>query len=403
MWWPVAVETAALAWALGPFIRHRIDMGRWAAGPLNPSHHEPPTGQSLTVLLPVWNETAVIERKLSNLAEQDVRLDLHIIDSASNDDTVERARAWLTAHPDAFDGVTVDVMPRRLGKSAAVVRALEDLANREAGLVCMTDADAMLAPGTLVRLMTWFNDPMVGVVGAVPDRFHARQEERQHRDAWEAMRLAESAVDSTPFLEGSCMMWRSTLLTPQDVVTYANADDAQIATAIRCKGRRSIADAGATFTDVAPLNARGQRRQKVRRGQGLQRLLMRRRADAGHNKQGVFGRIFRRQHHFHIVAPLLLAVASVAATVRWGLVLAFGWPESSTTAAQLHLAATGMEAIALLAWFGAKQGRSWGPLTLLGQWLISMTWLMQSLMMLAKGRSLHVWEQHRDERMLNQE
>jgi len=403
MWWPVAVETAALALALGPFIRHRMEMSRWASEPLNPVHHEPPADLALTVLLPVWNEASVIERKLTNLAEQQVRLNLHLIDSASTDGTVARAQAWLVQHPNAFDEVTVDVMPRRLGKSAAVVRALEDLADNEPGLVCMTDADAMLAPGTLVRLMTWFNDPMVGAVGAVPDRSHARQEERQHRDAWEAMRLAESAVDSTPFLEGSCMMWRSSTLLPNDLVTYANADDAQIATAIRCKGWRSIADAGATFRDVAPLSAEGQRRQKVRRGQGLRRLLMRRRREAGHSKQGVFGRIVRRQHHFHIVAPLLLAVASVAAVVRWGLVLAFGWPEASTTASQLHLAATGMEAVAMLAWLGAKQGRSWGPLTLLGQWLISMTWLMQSLMLLANGRSLHMWEQHRDERLLNQE
>ena len=63
----------------------------------------------------------------------------------------------------------------------------------------MTDADAMLERGCLQRMMQWFADPMIGAVGAVPNRVGGRQDEALHRAAWEAMRLAESMVDSTPF------------------------------------------------------------------------------------------------------------------------------------------------------------------------------------------------------------
>ena len=138
----------------------------------------------------------------------------------------------------------------------------------------MTDADAMLEPGVLKRLMQWFADPIVGAVGAVPKRLDARKEERLHRTAWEAMRVAESSVDSTPFLEGSCMMWRPSCLAIDDLHTGANADDAQIATSIRCRGWRTLTDPMAMFTDAAPRTAGSQRRQKIRRAQGLQRLLL---------------------------------------------------------------------------------------------------------------------------------
>jgi len=74
-------------------------------------------------------------------------------------------------------------MEQRQGKTAAVVRALRHLGQHAEGLVCMTDADAMLERGCLQRMMQWFADPMMGAVGAVPNRFDARPDEEQHRSA----------------------------------------------------------------------------------------------------------------------------------------------------------------------------------------------------------------------------
>lgn len=403
MLWPVAVECAALGVAMAPFAVHRWNMRSWLARPHSTPTEAVSADLRVTVLLPVWNEASVIEGKLENLAEQDLNVHLYLIDSASTDTTVNLARAWLKQNPEAFLSVTVDVMEARKGKSAAVSRALEALPRGEHDLVCMTDADALLLPGTLKRLQKWFADPMIGAVGALPKREHARGEESQHRRMWEAMRIAESSIDSTPFLEGSCMMWRGRLVNERDVVHYANADDAQIATAVRLKGLRVVVDPQALFTDVAPLTRAGQRRQKIRRGQGLQRLLLRKRSTAGHPNMGVFGRVFRRQHHFHVVAPILVGVAVAAGALRWGLVGMFGWPVGSTTAGQIHLAMGLMEAVVMLAWWSSRRGRPLGPLGLLGQWLTSMEWLLRSMLLLAKGQSLHMWEQHAEERLIVKE
>jgi len=56
-------------------------------------------------------------------------------------------------------------------------------------------------------------------------------------------------------------------------------------------------------------------------------------------------------------------------------------------------------------WWRSRQGKSSGPLSLIGQWFASMELLGRSLVITARGRSLHQWEQHADvrERMLDVE
>lgn len=396
---PAIVEGAALSVALAPFVLHRWDMYRWDRdhrsqhAPKGTEHAEP-----LTILLPVWNEARVIAKKLDNLVQQQLPINLLVIDSASTDATVETFKAWTSANQGAFTSVELIEMDERKGKTAAVIQALTHLGQHAEGLVCMTDADALLKRGCLRRMMQWFADPMIGAVGAVPKRVGGGHDEKMHRSAWEAMRLAESMVDSTPFLEGSCLMWRPTCLAIDDLNATANADDAQIATSIRCRGWRTIADPMAHFVDAAPSTIKGQRRQKIRRAQGLQRLLIRQRKQATTRSQGLFSRIFRRQHHFHIIAPLALTVATTCAVLRWGFIALYGWPATFTLANSLHLGFTMLELISAGLWWRSRQGKSSGPLSLVGQWFASMEILGRSLVITARGRSLHRWEQHTDVR-----
>ena len=193
-------------------------------------------------------------------------------------------------------------------------------------------------------------------------------------------------------------MWRPSCLAIDDLYTGANADDAQIATSVRCQGWRAVTDPLATFIDVAPSTIEGQRRQKLRRAQGLQRLLTRMRKRASGKSQGVFGRIFRRQHHFHVIAPLAITVATASALLRWGFIGLYGWPATFTLANSLHLGFSVAEAVCLMLWWRNRSGRSNGPLSLVGQWLTSMEVLARSLITTARGRSMHQWEQHADVR-----
>ena len=128
-----------------PFVLHRWDMYRWDRD--HRQHHAPKGtnhSERLTVLLPVWNEATVIEKKLDNLAAQNQAMHLLVVDSASTDSTLELLNGWVSRHPSTFTSVEVLRMEQRQGKTAAVVKALQHLGQHADGLICMTDADAML-------------------------------------------------------------------------------------------------------------------------------------------------------------------------------------------------------------------------------------------------------------------
>ena len=283
---------------------------------------------------------------------------LVVVDSASTDNTVRLVEDWLAKRGSVFESHEVLKMPVRKGKTAAVVKALEHIGQHRDGLICMTAADALLEEGVLHRMMQWFADPMIGAVGALPNRQQARLEEREHRESWDGMRLAESMVDSTPFLEGSCMMWRPSCLAIDDLNVGSNADDAQIATSVRTRGWRTVVDTRARFVDAAPASIEEQRRQKVRRAQGLQRLLVQRRRRATARTQGIFAKIMRRQFHFHITAPLALTVACISAIMRWVFIALYGWPATFTLANSLHLGFTVAEILCVGLWWRSRSGKT---------------------------------------------
>ena len=401
VWIPALAEVGLAAAAFGPFLMHRLSVGRWRKTPLlYPKSMQAESEHPLTVVLPVWNEALIIEKKLENLAAQDGKKpSLLIIDSASTDDTVRRVESWLKTNRGAFNDSTVIEMERRQGKTKALQMALESLeANTYEGLICMTDADAQLKSNALQRLQGWFANPTIGAVGASAQRSGGVQQEQVHRNMFELLREGESAHDSTPFLEGSLMMWRSSGFHSSQLNTGSNADDAQIATQVRLNGLRSIHDPETQFQDVVPTTHEGQRRQKIRRAQGLQRLLLRHRKHWRSSRIGDFSLILRREAHFHLTAPLLMVGVATAAVLRWGTVLVWGMPIGSL--AVLHGSLAMCELFGLTAWALHRNGMRIPGLSTVGSILTGFEHLLAAMWTSFRGRSLHMWEQHADTRVL---
>lgn len=392
---PLILEALFFLWCTLPFLWYEIQSRGWTTK----NELERPLTQnnlSLVYLLPIWNEERLIERKLNDLARHDVSASLLIIDSASTDRTLSRVQGWLSSHHDVFTKVEVITMPKRLGKSAAVQQALEFIESEfHHDLICMTDADALIENGTISKLKSWFDDNMIGAVGALPHRSSTRSDEDIHRSYWDQWRIRESYYDSTPFLEGSCMMWRSKLLQPTDIRTNSNADDAQIALAIRSKGYRTIVDREAQFTDVAPWSRNEQAQQKIRRGQGLQRVLLRYRNVILAQETGHFRRIFRMQFHALIIAPLLIVLTIAVMLVRWVQYLIFGTPTPL-----FDTMITGVEVLFLLGLFFIRYIRTSIPLfSVAGTWFSSMLYLQRGLFDIVRGKSHHMWDQLSEPRL----
>ena len=232
------VEVILASLVVVPLIRYRLRANQWNKLTLA----YPPTSHDteLTILLPIWNEAVVIEKKLADLNRKyPAKTSLLVIDSASTDESVSLVNQWITNNSEAFSTTEVIVMPERLGKTSAVKLAVEHLTNQSySGLVLMTDADALIASETVDRLYGWFAENSIGAVGSSANRRTNLHGEQDYRAVSELLRSAESKIDSTPFLEGSCMMWRHGSFDASDLNTDCNADDAQIASLIRINGLR---------------------------------------------------------------------------------------------------------------------------------------------------------------------
>ena len=380
-------EIASLAIGLSPFALHRLSCFGWMNEELQIPSED--SDLPITVLLPVWNEGLIIEKKLADLAKQEIKSHLLIIDSASNDDTVAKAKNWLSDYPDAFLSSNVIVMEKRLGKTAAVKQAIEALDDFK-GIIVMTDADAMIGDDSFLRIRKWFNNKQIGVVGGTPNRIGDISSEESHREMYTTVRIAESHYDSTPFLEGSIIAWRSNLLVSSDLYERSNADDAQIATAIRLKGFRAVQDSDLTFVDQMPLTAKDQRRQKVRRGQGLTRLLIRKRKYWFCRKQGRFSKVLRRNAMMHILSPIAIFAMFLFGLIRVSL---------SDIESDLQLFMTILESYFLLSWLFTRANKPVFGMRTVGTILTGLENLLIGMLLATKGKSLHMWEQHGDVRI----
>ncbi len=112
----------------------------------------------VTVIIPAHNEERWIRRKIENTLQLDYargRLEVIVASDASTDSTVEQARQFEDR------GVRIVVFPTRRGKQEMLNR-LVPLALGE--IILCTDANALLEPQAVRRLVRHFASPRVGGV-----------------------------------------------------------------------------------------------------------------------------------------------------------------------------------------------------------------------------------------------
>lgn len=113
---------------------------------------------SLTVIIAAYNEERLIEGKVRDTWRQDYprdRLHVLVVTDGSTDSTAAAAERA---------GACVLNGSQREGKSAAVNRGIAAAGTE---LVCLSDANCVLAPDTLRAIVQPFNDPRVAVVSGV--------------------------------------------------------------------------------------------------------------------------------------------------------------------------------------------------------------------------------------------
>src|SRR5207245_10594860 len=121
---------------------------------------------TVAVVIPTYNEAAVIPRKLENIRQLDYpreKLQIVIVDSASTDDTISLVKRFIVDNAGNL-ACTLLEQPVRMGKSEAINEALRHV---DAEILILTEADVTFPPSSLHEIVAGFQDPRIGAVSGV--------------------------------------------------------------------------------------------------------------------------------------------------------------------------------------------------------------------------------------------
>lgn len=180
---------------------------------------------SITILVPAHNEENVIQKKLENLAEVSYpreKMEVVLIDDASTDKTLEKARDFTRSHPEFPVEILAEV--ERRGKAGALNKGLEVVSN---DFVVVTDADSFWQPDALRIAMPYMSDASVGAISGRGVALNPRESwvtraEKGYLSFMMLLRLGESKIHSTIRFEGSLCVFRRCAFDEFDSVSGAD-------------------------------------------------------------------------------------------------------------------------------------------------------------------------------------
>lgn len=213
----------------------------------------------VALVIAAWQEEAVIAAKLEDCLALDYPahlLRIVVVADGSTDRTVERARE--------FSGVEVLFQPARRGKLAAMARAVAAI---DEPIVVATDANTLLEPQSLRRLVAHFADPRVGAVSG-EKRVIARADgggvvgEGAYWRYESFIKRAESACGSVVGAAGELYAFRRALWStpPTDTIL----DDFVVSMQIVAAGYRNVYEPGAVATETASVTAADEAERRTR-------------------------------------------------------------------------------------------------------------------------------------------
>lgn len=180
-------------------------------------NHLDATGPELprvAVLIPAWNEAAVLSTSIEQLLRLDYpcdRLRIVVVDDASTDDTVEVMAGEVAAHPAQV--VHLRREQGGEGKAHTLNHGLATLlADPWAEAVLIMDADVVYEPGSLRRMARHLADPDVGAVtayikeGSEGGTYLTRYVAYEYVTAQAAARRTQHAIGAIACLAGGAQL-----------------------------------------------------------------------------------------------------------------------------------------------------------------------------------------------------
>jgi cellulose synthase/poly-beta-1,6-N-acetylglucosamine synthase-like glycosyltransferase/peptidoglycan/xylan/chitin deacetylase (PgdA/CDA1 family)/spore germination protein YaaH len=245
----------------------------------------------VAVLIPAYNEEKVIVRTIRSVLNSDYKnLHIIVIDDGSSDQTAEDARQAYAAEI-AAGRVQVLTKPNG-GKAAALNYALNLLAEE---IYVGIDADTVIAPDAISKLIPHFEDPLVGAVAGnakVGNRVNlwTRWQALEYITSQNFERRALDLFNVVTVVPGAIGAWRTAPVKaaggyPINTV----AEDADLTMALlEMRLKVVYEDRSLAFTE-APIDAKGLMRQRFRWSFGTLQAIWKHRAAFVRNKaMGLF-------------------------------------------------------------------------------------------------------------------
>jgi peptidoglycan-N-acetylglucosamine deacetylase len=239
----------------------------------------------VAVLIPAYNEEKVIERTVRAALNSDYpNLYVIVIDDGSKDRTLEVARRAFSA--EAAAGRVLILTKPNAGKAEALNYGVEHIGNAE--IFVGIDADTIIAPDAIARLVPHFINPKIGAIAGnakVGNRVNlwTRWQALEYITSQNFERRALDVLGAVSVVPGAIGAWRvSAVREAGGYHIDTVAEDADLTMALLRRGYRvEYEDMALAFTE-APTNANGLMRQRFRWSFGI--------LQAVYKHRGVFAR-----------------------------------------------------------------------------------------------------------------
>jgi cellulose synthase/poly-beta-1,6-N-acetylglucosamine synthase-like glycosyltransferase/peptidoglycan/xylan/chitin deacetylase (PgdA/CDA1 family)/spore germination protein YaaH len=326
----------------------------------------------VTVMIPAFNEEAVIERSIRTvLASTDVRIEIIVIDDGSKDRTSE-----IVAFAFADDPRVRLLTLENGGKARALNRGLE-LATGE--IVIALDADTQFEPTTIARLARWFGDPKLGAVAGnakVGNRVNlvTKWQALEYITAQNLERRALASLNAMTVVPGAVGAWRLEAIRsvggyPDDTL----AEDQDLTIAIQRAGWKVHYDQFAVAWTESPENFKGLAKQRYRWAYGTLQCLWKHGSIIGRGKpRGLAWVGLPQAIVFQIVlaaiSPIIDLALIVSFALTWLAVEQHGWEENQHSIDKMlayWLIFTAIDLLAAIVAFALERREKWSLLWLL--------------------------------------
>jgi len=239
----------------------------------------------VAVLIPAYNEEKVIERTVRAALDSNYpNLRVIVIDDGSKDRTLEVARKAFAA--EAAAGTVLILGKKNSGKAEALNFGIEHIGDAE--LFVGIDADTIIAPDAIARLVPHFINPKVGAIAGnakVGNRVNlwTRWQALEYITSQNFERRALDVLGAVSVVPGAIGAWRvSAVREAGGYHIDTVAEDADLTMALLRRGYRvEYEDMAMAYTE-APTNANGLMRQRFRWSFGI--------LQAVYKHRGVFAR-----------------------------------------------------------------------------------------------------------------